>query len=158
MSLALEDPMIAVPHKRQIHRWTEIGGSLAIERVSRLLQNTPNVYVLVATNSENARNIVDELSFFGSSVPIVLFPDCETLPYDNFSPQAGIISQRLSTLSELHTLSHGAVVTSIQSLAQKIPPKDYLVSRTLKIQVGDQFGDKDRKNLLTDGGYRRVDT
>lgn len=158
MSIALKDPKISVPGKRHIHRWAECDGSLAIERISRLLRNIQNIHVLLASNSESARNIADELNFFEPNVPILLFPDYETLPYDNFSPQSAIISQRLCTLSELQSLSHGAIVTSIQSLAQRIPPKEYLLLRTLKLQVGDQFDDQDRKKLLTDGGYRRVDT
>ena len=42
------------------------------------------------------------------SLPIVNFPDWETLPYDLFSPHPDIVSQRLAALHRLPTLKRSA--------------------------------------------------
>lgn len=149
---------IALPSNRQIHRWEDGDGSLGIARLARLMSAEPRACVVVASNSENARNVADELKFFNPDCPVKSFPDYETLPYDNFSPQAGIVSQRLGTLAELHSFTHGAVVASVQALVQKIPPKDYLLARSLRLKSGDQLSLERRRQLLAQGGYRRVDT
>ena len=43
-------------------------------------------------------------------LPVLPFPDWETLPYDVFSPHPDIVSQRLATLHRLPTLKRGLVV------------------------------------------------
>lgn len=158
MPRSLLNTTVAFPSNRQIHRWEDGDGSLGIERLAWLLRSEPKVCVLVTSNSENARSVADELRFFNPECSVETFPDYETLPYDNFSPQAGIVSQRLGTLAEIQDLTHGALVASVQALVQRIPPKDYLLARSLKLKTGDRFNLEDRRRLLAQGGYRRVDT
>ena len=47
---------------------------------------------------------------------ICLFPDWETLPYDNFSPHQDIISQRLATLYQLSRMKKGIVIVPVTTL------------------------------------------
>ena len=57
--------------------------------------------ILVLTDdAANAHKLEIEAQFYlGESVlPILHFPDWETLPYDTFSPHQDIISERLETL------------------------------------------------------------
>lgn len=157
-TIAVREHEISIPRKNHLHRWSNCDGSLAIERLCSLTRTSPRVFLIVVSNSESARNITEELSFFNPGCPVKPFPDYETLPYDNFSPQSGIVSQRLGTLAELQHLSHSVVVASVQSLIHRIPPQEYLLARTLKLNVGEQFGLEDRRKLLKMGGYRRVDT
>ena len=58
--------------------------------------------ILVITQDLNAAKLLEqELRFFtkdSPEIPILSFPDWETLPYDQFSPHQDIISERLFTL------------------------------------------------------------
>ena len=57
-----------------------------------------------------------------ADVPVLTFPDWETLPYDVFSPHPDIVSQRLSALHALPTLKRGIVVVPVQTLLQRLAP------------------------------------
>ena len=61
-------------------------------------------------------------------VPVLHFPDWETLPYDSFSPHQDIVSERLRVLTRLPELSRGIVVVAAQTLLQRLPPVDYVRS------------------------------
>ncbi len=49
--------------------------------------------------------IGDDATLADGRLPIVPFPDWETLPYDQFSPHPDIVSQRLSALQRLPACS-----------------------------------------------------
>ena len=54
-----------------------------------------------------------------ATLPVLPFPDWETLPYDQFSPHPDIVSQRLAALHRLPTLKRGIVVVPVQTLLQR---------------------------------------
>ncbi|HOH31529.1 MAG TPA: hypothetical protein PLC40_17770, partial [Candidatus Hydrogenedentes bacterium] len=49
-----------------------------------------------------------------------LFPDWETLPYDQFSPHQDIISQRIASLYRLPELSRGVLVVPITTALHRL--------------------------------------
>src|SRR5690606_39956730 len=56
----------------------------------------------IARDNQHANQLESDLrTLLGEdpSLPVLNFPDWETLPYDRFSPHAEIVSQRLATLS-----------------------------------------------------------
>ena len=53
---------------------------------------------IVTADAADAQRLLGELPFFDPALRCVLFPDWETLPYDNFSPHQDLISERLATL------------------------------------------------------------
>src|SRR3954454_21471529 len=56
----------------------------------------------------DGQRLAQELPFFEPGLRVNLFPDWETLPYDNFSPHQDLVSERLRTR---HPLSpHRCVV------------------------------------------------
>ena len=146
------------PPKRQVVRWTDSSGSLSTAALAHLLYTQPKQCIFVTANSESARNVQEELEFFGRGLRVLGFPDHETLPYDNFSPQADIVSRRLSTLSQLPSMSDGTIVVPIRTLLQKIPPKEYVLTRTVELNVGGTLDSNTYKKHLAQRGYRRVDT
>src|SRR5690554_597651 len=69
--------------------------------------------LLVARDSHAAHQLESDLqTLLGArgELPVVLFPDWETLPWDRFSPHPEIVSQRLSTLLRLPALTRQAIV------------------------------------------------
>ncbi|MEO1037278.1 MAG: transcription-repair coupling factor [Pseudomonadota bacterium] len=84
------------------------------------------------------------------------FPDWETLPYDTFSPHQDIISQRLAVLAALPTLSSGIVVVAAASLLQRLPPRQYVLARSLALTAGQRCDRDELLARLTDAGYLRV--
>ena len=90
-------------------------------------------------------------------LPICLFPDWETLPYDTFSPHQDIISQRLATLYQLSRMDKGIVIVPISTLIQRLAPKQYIEANSLIIKKGDKKDLHQLRQNLEASGYRCVD-
>ena len=72
------------------------------------------------------------------SLPVVAFPDWETLPYDHFSPHPDIVSQRLAALHRLPALKRGIVVVPVQTLLQRLAPLKHVVGGSFDVRVGQR--------------------
>ena len=90
------------------------------------------------------------------SLPVIAFPDWETLPYDRFSPHPDIVSQRLAALHRLPTLARGVVVVPVQSLMQRLPPTKHIVGGAFDVRVGQRMDLDAEKRRLESAGYRHV--
>ena len=89
-------------------------------------------------------------------VPVVTFPDWETLPYDVFSPHPDIVSQRLSALHRLPMLARGIVVVPVATLLQRLPPLRHVVGGSFDVRVGQRLDMDAEKRRLESAGYRHV--
>ena len=91
-----------------------------------------------------------------ATLPVLPFPDWETLPYDQFSPHPDIVSQRLAALHRLPALQRGIVVVPVQTLLQRLPPLRYVVGNTFDVKVGQRLDLDAEKRRLESAGYRHV--
>ncbi|MCI4567517.1 transcription-repair coupling factor [Lysobacter sp. CFH 32150] len=91
-----------------------------------------------------------------ATLPVLPFPDWETLPYDQFSPHPDIVSQRLAALHRLPALKRGIVVVPVQTLLQRLPPLRYVVGNTFDVKVGQRLDLDTEKRRLESAGYRHV--
>ncbi|MCO5546458.1 transcription-repair coupling factor [Xylella fastidiosa] len=89
-------------------------------------------------------------------LPVIGFPDWETLPYDQFSPDPNIVSQRLATLHRLPSLARGIVVVPVQTLMQQLAPLSYIVGGSFDFKVGQRLILDAEKQRLERAGYRNV--
>lgn len=90
------------------------------------------------------------------ALPVVAFPDWETLPYDRFSPHPDIISQRLSALHRLPELKRGLVIVPVQTLLQQLAPRSYVIGGSFDLKVGQRLDLEAEKRRLESAGYRNV--
>ena len=100
-----------------------------------------------------------ELQFFNNHIPdqsTLIFPDWETLPYDNFSPHQDIVSQRLLTLYQLPNLKHGILIVPVSTLMLRIAPKGYLEANSFILAVKETIDLVDFRRRLEMSGYRNV--
>ncbi len=141
-------------------RWTGLSGlatSLAIAEAGRRHKGP---LLVVTEDNEQAEQLSRELGFLCPQdlLPVLTFPDWETLPYDNFSAHQDITSDRLSTLYQLPKLSAGILIVPLTSLMHRLPPRDYIESNSLLLETGQKFDlERMRKNLL-EGGYQSVES
>ena len=150
-----------LPWPNAIGKRTAIGpllGAAESEAVSELAKTTPLILVITATTAA-AHNLASELPFFLSEHrEILLVPDWETLPYDNFSPHEDIVSDRLRALSRLPTLETGIVIASITTLMHRLAPRHFIDAGVLSLKTGDTLHAEQFVRNLTRNGYRSVDT
>ncbi len=115
--------------------------------------------LLVARDNHGAQQLEHDLRTLGghdTSLPVVPFPDWETLPYDRFSPHPDIVSQRLSALHRLPTLRRGIVVVAVQTLMQRLAPVKHVVGNSFDLQVGQTLDLDAEKRRLESAGYGNV--
>ena len=113
--------------------------------------------MIVCADSRAAQVAVRELrAIVAGTLPVALFPDWETLPYDLFSPHPDIVSERISTLYALGEKQRRVVVVPVATAMQRLAPRSYIRGAGLRLAVGDRFGMAAERRKLEDVGYRCV--
>ena len=115
---------------------------------------------IVTADAADAQRLLGELPFFEPSLRCVLFPDWETLPYDNFSPHQDLISERLATLWRIsqHRKEDGADVVLIPAttVLYRLAPPAFLAGYTFHFKQGQKLDEAALKAQLTMAGYAHV--
>ena len=150
-----------LPWPNAIGKRTAVGplvGAAESDAISELAKTTPLILVITATTAA-AHNLASELPFFlNDDREILLVPDWETLPYDNFSPHEDIVSDRLKALSRLPTLESGVVIVSVTTLMHRLAPRHFIDAGVLSLKTGETLNAEQFVRNLTRNGYRSVDT
>lgn len=141
--------------KQKNYQWGQLYGSsygLVLHEAARSL----NALLLVLVpETHDVDVLVDQLDFFKESdgLPLLAFPDWETLPYDAFSPHQDIVSQRLETLYQLPDIQRGLLITTPATLMQRLAPQSYIHSHALILNQGDQLDISAFRKQLDNAGY-----
>ena len=116
--------------------------------------------LVITDTAQEAATQCQAMQFFAKeqNLPIYVFPDWETLPYDVFSPHQDIISARLQTLSKLPTTDKGILLVPMTTIMHKIVPIDFIASRTFDYRVGEEIDRQHLQDQLSKAGYNRVET
>ncbi|MFT4614483.1 MAG: transcription-repair coupling factor (superfamily II helicase) [Bacteroidia bacterium] len=115
--------------------------------------------VVIAADTSSALTLERELPFFlPADMEVLPFPDWETLPYDNFSPHQDIISERLSTLYRLPSMTGGVIVVPVSTLMHRLPPTSYVAGSSLVLASGQALNTAQFRDNLLLNGYINVDT
>ena len=139
--------------------WEGLPGCGKAMAIATAAKRCEALFVVVTAEQAGAQRLMEELAFFnppGAGIPLLEFPDWETLPYDRFSPYQDIVSERLATLVELRAMRAGILVVAISTLMQRLPPAEYLRAHSLVLQVGQALDPEDFRQELADNGYRGV--
>jgi transcription-repair coupling factor (superfamily II helicase) len=123
------------------------------------LATTDRLLLVITADTSSALTLERELPFFlDQALEILAFPDWETLPYDNFSPHQDIISERLSTLYRLPSMTSGILIVPVPTLMHRLAPTAYIAGSSLVLQAGQTLDiDAFRRNLQRNG-YINVET
>jgi transcription-repair coupling factor (superfamily II helicase) len=127
--------------------------ALALDQIAN---RSEGVILLITPDNLMANRLEAALKFFSPHLTIMNFPDWETLPYDYFSPHQDIISQRLSTLAQLHQIDRVLLLIPITTLMQKIAPLSYIQATTLIVHCGEKRTIEGMRKNLQRGGYHGV--
>ena len=127
--------------------------------VADVMKTKDNFVMLVVRDSQTAESVSRELEFFlPKSVPVMQFPDWETLIYDSFSPHQDIVSDRLAILNELPRKKQGVLVVPASTLMQKLAPRSFTLGSSFVLDKGQEFDIEAMRKKLTSSAYRCVDT
>ena len=138
--------------------WGNLPGAALSLAVAEAASAAKRFTLLLTADSQSAERLQEELAFFAPDLPVLHFPDWETLPYDLFSPHQDIISQRIATLYRLPEITHGVLVVPIATALHRLAPTRFLLGSSLVLDIGQKLDVDDMRTRLEAAGYRCVDS
>jgi transcription-repair coupling factor (superfamily II helicase) len=142
----------------QITTWSGLHGSAPALAMLSAARAHHGVALVVTRSSHQAQSLARDLHLLSvSPLPVLQFPDHETLPYDPFSPHPDIIAERLKTLSALASLQQGIVLAPVSSLIQRLPPAEYILQRSFELNKGQQLVIEEFRQRLHHAGYEAAE-
>ncbi len=155
-------------------RWGSLHGSAGALAIASAAKAHEGLTLVLTNSARSAARLENEFSFFTASssntdsttstsrptasLPVLHFPDWETLPYDLFSPHQDIISERLATLHRLPTLDRGILVVPVTTAMHRLAPTQFVAGNSFSYQVGGRLDIDALRQQLQLAGYRNVDT
>ncbi len=148
----------SLPANAGKQQWGNLPGAALSLAIAEAASNAGRFTLVLTEGSQSAERLQEELAFFAPNLPVLHFPDWETLPYDVFSPHQDIISQRIAALYQLPQLSRGILVVPIATALHRLAPKRFLLGSSLVLDVGQTLDVEQMRTRLEAAGYRCVDT
>lgn len=140
--------------------WSRLYGSAKSLAIANMAMQTQKPVLVITADAISAVNLVNELKVYIDDlarIPVIVFPDWETLPYDPFSPYQDIISERLQTLFTLSTLEQGILVVPITTIMHRLLPSDYLLANSMLLNIGQSINIETFRKQLNQQGYSFVE-
>ncbi len=153
-SLIPHPPLPTTPRQRRY--WTPPHGSARALLIAESARSHSGLLVAVTRDTQRAHALEAELKIFAGGLPVLHFPDWETLPYDVFSPHPEIVSQRIATLYRLPGVKRGVLVVPVATLMQRIAPRAHITGTGLVLAKGQQLDLIAEQRRLEACGYRNV--
>jgi transcription-repair coupling factor (superfamily II helicase) len=102
------------------------------------------------------------LSFFAPGLEVLQFPAWDCLPYDRVSPHAGVVAQRMTTLSRLARIKGrdkpAVLLTTVNAALQRVPARDLIGKLALSAAPGNVLGMEGIVRWLELNGFSRAST
>src|SRR5215471_3310086 len=122
---------------------------------------SPPLLLHIARDDRRLEALADGLRFFAPGVRVIQIPAWDTVPYDRIGPNAEIVAMRVAAMARLSAAARKGstvVLTTVNSILQRVPPRDF-IRRSLKIIAPGQRIDMNRlTQRLNLAGYQRTGT
>lgn len=152
----LLSPPLSAEAGARLH-WTGLPGASAALAIAEAAARHEGLVIAVTHGEQHAYKLEEELRFFAHpSIPVMHFPDAETLPYDPFSPHQEILSDRLAALYRLPSQTRGVMIVTAGTLLERLPPRSWLDGRALLLKAGDKLPPHAFRERLIAAGYQSV--
>ena len=153
-SLIKHPPLPGTPKQRRY--WIHPHGSARALLIAEAARTHQGLLVAVTRDTQQAHALEAELNIYADGLPVLHFPDWETLPYDAFSPHPEIVSQRIATLYQLPGVTRGVLVVPVATLMQRIAPRSHITGSGLMLSKGQKLDLGSEQRRLEAAGYRNV--
>jgi transcription-repair coupling factor (superfamily II helicase) len=117
----------------------------------------------VAIDDQRMARLAETLAFFAPSLEVLHLPAWDCLPYDRVSPQGGIVSRRIDTLTRLLERRGERdgpllVLTTVAAALQKVPPRGAFRQGSFTARIGQRIDLERLQTYLVHNGYTRAQT
>ncbi|HSM69362.1 MAG TPA: transcription-repair coupling factor, partial [Xanthomonadales bacterium] len=138
--------------------WTGLHGSSTALALIAAAQASDTVTLVIMRSSHQARVLERDLGLLRTAeLPVLHFPDRETLPYDPFSAHPDIVAERLAALAAVAGLERGILVLPITTLAQRLAPRSHVLGTRFDLVPGQRLALEPFRERLLLSGYEACD-
>ncbi|OUW95117.1 MAG: transcription-repair coupling factor [Pelagibacteraceae bacterium TMED237] len=125
--------------------------------ISQFYQNSNKSILYIGKDEREISSMEKKIKWLLPDTEILLFKSWDQIPYDNVSPTKEVQIERLKTLKILsNSNSKRIILTTINSITQKIIPKSIINSQLFKISKKQKFKFEDLINNFTSLGFQRT--
>ena len=153
-------PKLGLGQRYTLPRPPGSADALLLARLGEREKAAGKPLAIITADAADAQRLLDELGFFAPALRCALFPDWETLPYDNFSPHQDLISERLATLWRISQRSkeHGAdlIIVPATTALYRLAPPSFMAGYTFEFKLHQQLDAERLRAQLTLAGYNHV--
>ncbi|MBX6374078.1 MAG: transcription-repair coupling factor [Acetobacteraceae bacterium] len=115
----------------------------------------------VCRDDARMARVAEALAFWAPGIEVLRFPAWDCLPYDRVSPNPEIVAERVATLTRLlepEKAGRRVVVTTVNALVQKVPPREVFRGATMQLRKGGRVQPEKLVAFLEANGYGRTGT
>ena len=113
----------------------------------------------VALDDLRLSRLAGAVRFFAPEIEVLTLPAWDCLPYDRVSPKSDIGAQRMRALSRLlQPAEQGGrlLLTTVNAILQRVPPRDAVGGASLEVEVGGEVDLDALTDFLTRNGFTRT--
>ncbi|HEX5420487.1 MAG TPA: transcription-repair coupling factor, partial [Gammaproteobacteria bacterium] len=149
---------LSLPDSKSPHvRWGHLPGAALSLAAAEAAERHRGPVFIVTPSAAAADRLARELAFFSKDAATHRFPDYETLPYEPISPPQDLLAERLAALHELARHERRVFIVDAEALLNRLPPPEFILGRSLDLQVGQQLDRDTMTERLVAHGYMRVE-
>jgi transcription-repair coupling factor (superfamily II helicase) len=144
---------------------TGVPDGLAALVLARLAQeagwSTHPLLMHVVRDDRRLEALTEALKFFAPGIRVVPFPAWDTVPYDRIGPNAEIVAARITALVRLSLMTRKhptVVITTVNAVLQRVPPRDFLRKSLKTIAPGQRVDMGELIRRLNLAGFSRAGT
>ena len=154
------DPLfdLALPSPDRPHVvWDRLFGAAPSLAAAEALTRHEGPVCVLARSARAAEQLERDLAFFTDGQPLRRFSDYETLPYESISAPHDLVAERLAILHRLASGDPVRLIVHAEALLNRLPPPQYVLGRSLRLNVGEQVDRDALTARLVEHGYLRVE-
>ncbi len=121
----------------------------------------PGLHLHIARDDRRLESLAAGLAFFAPDVKVISIPAWDTVPYDRTSPNAELVARRITGLGKLVIGTRKeptAVLTTVNAVLQRIPPRAFVRAAFKPIAPGQRVDMSDLIKRLFAYGFQRSST
>ena len=135
--------------------------ALALTSIACKAKEAGRMAFVVCADPADLSRFADEVTWLDPTIRCAVFPDWETLPYDNMSPHPDLVSERLESLYRLQSANPedkpDLLIASAVTAAQRIAPRGYIAASTFFFDKGQKISTEALEKSFVSAGYGRVE-
>ncbi|MEZ5787819.1 MAG: transcription-repair coupling factor [Xanthobacteraceae bacterium] len=117
---------------------------------------------VICRDGQRLAALARALAFFAPELAVLEFPAWDCQPYDRVSPHAGVVAERMTTLSRLARLKGHerptVLLTTVNAAVQRVPARGLLAKQALSARPGNRIAMDGIVKWLELNGYLRSAT